>query len=53
LALDLNYWLARGLEAAGDALEAKKVYGDLIQSDYNYRDARHRLEKLTDTPASQ
>lgn len=51
LALELNYWLARGLEASGDFGEAKKVYGNLIRFDYNYRDARHRLEKLVGTGA--
>lgn len=43
---DLNYWLARALEASGDLEGAKKVYGQLIQSDYNYRDGRQRLERL-------
>lgn len=44
--LDLKYWLARALEASGDADEAQKTYGNLIQLDYNYRDARQRLEGL-------
>lgn len=44
--LELNYWLGRSLEKAGQAAEARKVYGHLIQMDYNYRDARGRLEKL-------
>jgi tetratricopeptide (TPR) repeat protein len=43
---ELNYWLARALEASGDADEARKTYGHLIQLDYNYRDARLRLERL-------
>ncbi len=46
MALELQYWLARGLEAANQLSEARKTYGDLIQLDYNYRDARRRLEKL-------
>lgn len=43
---ELQYWLARTLEAAGRATEAGGVYGQLIQIDYNYRDARLRFEKL-------
>jgi tetratricopeptide (TPR) repeat protein len=46
LAMELSYWLARSLEAAGRHDEAKQVYGQLIQVDYNYQDARQRLEKL-------
>jgi thioredoxin-like negative regulator of GroEL len=46
LALELNYWCARALEAAGRANDARKVYGQLIQTDYNYKDARQRLEQL-------
>jgi tetratricopeptide (TPR) repeat protein len=46
LANDLNYWLGMALEAAGDKPGAIKVYGHLIQHDYNFRDARQRLEKL-------
>jgi thioredoxin-like negative regulator of GroEL len=46
LAMELGYWLARGLEASNRLAEAKKAYGDLIQFDYNFRDARSRLEKL-------
>ncbi len=46
LALELRYWMARGLEGLNRSSEAKKAYGDLIQFDYNYRDARRRLEKL-------
>ncbi|MFH1420290.1 MAG: hypothetical protein ABII12_18610 [Planctomycetota bacterium] len=46
LAMALNYWLARSLEASDNLEDAKKVYGNLIQLDYNYQDARQRLEKL-------
>ncbi len=46
LPLELNYWLARSLEKTGQVAEARKVYGHLIQIDYNYRDARQRLERL-------
>ena len=38
--------LARGLEASHHEEDARKVYGHLIQIDYNYADARQRLEKL-------
>lgn len=46
VANDVNYWLGRALEASGDLDGARKAYGYLIQQDYNYRDARQRLEKL-------
>lgn len=46
VAFDLNYWLARALEADGAVEEAKRVYGHVIQLDYNFRDARERMEKL-------
>lgn len=46
IANDLNYWLAMALEKVGNTDAAKKVYGYLIQQDYNFRDARQRLEKL-------
>lgn len=46
-ALALQYWLGRSLEKANQPADARKVYGDLIQVDYNYRDARQRLEKLS------
>ncbi len=46
-ALAILYWLGRSLEKSNQPGDAKKVYGDLIQLDYNYRDARQRLEKLS------
>ncbi|MBK8270039.1 MAG: tetratricopeptide repeat protein [Planctomycetes bacterium] len=46
LANDLNYWLGMALESSGNKDGARKVFGYLIQQDYNYRDARQRLEKL-------
>ncbi len=46
VAMNLNYWLARTLEASKETEEARKVYGHLIQLDYNFLDARMRLEKL-------
>jgi tetratricopeptide (TPR) repeat protein len=44
--LELNYWLGRALESADSPEEAKTIYGQLIQWDYNYRDARHRLQRI-------
>lgn len=44
--MELNYWLARTLEAAGQTQDAVRTYGFLIEHDYNYLDARQRLEKL-------
>ncbi len=46
LALELNYWLGRSLEAKGDLAQARQRYGHLITLDYNFRDARQRLERL-------
>ncbi|MEK6644031.1 MAG: hypothetical protein AABZ08_08990 [Planctomycetota bacterium] len=47
--LELNYWLGRALQAAQKYDDAIRVYGHLIQLDYNYRDARPRLESLVAT----
>lgn len=47
--LDLTYWLARGLESSNAPDEARKAYGEIIQIDYNFRDARQRLERLVDS----
>jgi tetratricopeptide (TPR) repeat protein len=44
--LELNYWLGRSLEASGNLADARNRYGHLIQIDYNFKDARQRLEKL-------
>jgi len=46
LAFDLNYWLGRALEACRRGDEARRIYGRVIEMDYNYRDARARLERL-------
>ena len=45
---NLLYWLARALEAAGKADEARAAYGKLVRMDYNFADgdARKRLEAL-------
>jgi hypothetical protein len=47
---ELHYWLARAYEADGQALEALKTYGQLIQWDYNYRDVRKRIDDLKGRP---
>jgi TolA-binding protein len=44
--LELYYWLGRSFQAAGRPADAQKTYGQLIQLDYNYKDARQRLEAL-------
>lgn len=49
LYLDISYWLARSLESSNAADEAKKAYGEIIQVDYNFRDARQRLERLVES----
>jgi hypothetical protein len=46
IGLELNYWLGRALEATANSDEAKTIYGHLIRLDYNFRDARRRLERL-------
>ena len=43
---ELHYWLARSCEGDSDTEEARKIYGQLIQWDYNYRDVRDRMERL-------
>ncbi|MEE8169572.1 MAG: tetratricopeptide repeat protein, partial [Phycisphaerae bacterium] len=43
---ELHYWWARALEAQGAKTEAVQVFGQLIQWEYNYADARRRLEQL-------
>ncbi len=43
---ELRYWLARSHEAAGRADEARDVYGQVLEMDYNFRDVRGRLEGL-------
>lgn len=43
---ELMYWLGRSLESASAIDDARKVYGQLLQIDYNYRDVRDRLEGL-------
>ncbi|MCL2330062.1 MAG: tetratricopeptide repeat protein [Phycisphaerae bacterium] len=48
LGKQLNYWLGRSLEADSRTEEALKIYGQLIQWDYNYRkgDVRERIDAL-------
>ncbi len=43
---ELHYWLARALEAEGQGDDARKIYGQLIQWDFNYRDVRDRMDAL-------
>jgi tetratricopeptide (TPR) repeat protein len=47
IAKDLRYWLARSHEDDGKIDDAKRIYGEILQLDYNYRDVRQRLEDLT------
>ena len=48
LGKDLHYWLGRSLEGDGMIDDALKIYGQIIQWDYNYRkgDVRNRIERL-------
>jgi len=48
LGKQLHYWLGRTYEGAGQTEDALKVYGQLIQWDYNYRkgDVRKRIDEL-------
>lgn len=43
---DLHYWLGRSLEASDERGEAMKVYGQVLQWDYNFRDVRERMDAL-------
>ena len=43
---ELHYWLGRAFEADQEPEEAMKVYSQLIQWDFNYRDVRNRLDAL-------
>ena len=46
LSKELNYWLGRSLEADERPDEAVKIYGQLIQWDFKYRDVRARMDAL-------
>ena len=43
---DAHYNLGRILEELGDTAGAEKHYGEILVVDYDYRDAKERLEKL-------
>ncbi|MBN1489686.1 MAG: tetratricopeptide repeat protein [Phycisphaerae bacterium] len=43
---DLSYWLGRTHESAGQTDEAMKVYGRLLEWDYNFKDVRARMDNL-------
>lgn len=43
---DLHYWLGRAYEAAGNKADAMKVYGQIIQWDYDFKDVRQRMDNL-------
>ncbi len=43
---EINYWLARALEASGQFEEAEKTYSRIAQWDIAFRDARQRLAEL-------
>ena len=46
LFLKTNYALGRIAQDAGDLQSAERHYGDVLSLDYNYRDARERLETM-------
>jgi len=46
LGKDMHYWLARSYEGGGQKDQALKTYSKLIQWDFNYRDARVRIDNL-------
>ncbi|MHC4441445.1 MAG: tetratricopeptide repeat protein [Planctomycetota bacterium] len=46
LGKDLHYWLGRTYESDGKSEDALKIYGQIIQWDYNYRDVRKRMDAL-------
>jgi predicted Zn-dependent protease len=43
---DTYYNLARVCEETGDKAAAEAHYGEILVRDYEYKDARQRLEKL-------
>ncbi len=45
-AKELGYLLGQALESAGDLTEAIDEYSKVTQLDYEYKDARHRLQAL-------
>ena len=46
LAKTMCYWLGRAQEAAGQRNQASETYGNLLRIDYNFSDARARLDAL-------
>lgn len=46
LAKGMLYWLARAQQAVGQADEARKTYGKILQIDYNFSDVRARMDTL-------
>jgi len=46
LSKEMTYWLARSCESDGRTEDATRLYGQLLQWDYNYRDVRARLDQL-------
>ncbi len=44
--IECHYWLARCAEVLKDKAIAEKHFGEVLVVDYNYKDARERLEKL-------
>jgi tetratricopeptide (TPR) repeat protein len=55
LGKELHWWLGRAHEAAGQIEDALKVYGQLIEWDYNYRngEVRKRIEDLNKPPENR
>ena len=47
LALKLRYWLGRTYEQGKMIDDARKMFGEVLQRDYNYRDVRVRMEALS------
>lgn len=43
---EVNYWLGRLCEAAGDNESAENYYSEVLAVDYNYKDTLKRLEDL-------
>lgn len=52
LGKEMHYYLGRAFEAGGQVPDALKVYGQLIQWDYNYRngEVRKRIDNLRRPP---
>ena len=48
--IDMHYWYARALEDKGDFQAALKMYSQVAQWNFNYRDVQARIKRLRSSP---